>query len=170
MCLHVDNGDIDISPCSLLVAKRFTLDRLCCTKHFDPRSICFSSVSQKPLWFTPSCFASESNRGAGTRQQTCHCSPGTRLAVSLVQLATLTQDTDITDETISSWKFTFLSLCFSEASSSCRVGGGGGCAYRGQSIVTDPQTSLTFIKSEQKVAKQGNFVTTLLCEALKYTC
>ena len=103
-------------------------------------------------------------------QQTCRCSPGTRLAINLARLVTLTQNIDINDETISLYKCMFLSLCFLEASLSCRGGGGGGCAQRGQSIVTDPQTNLTFIKLDQNLAKLGNFVTTLLCEALKYTC
>ena len=61
-------------------------------------------------------------------QQTCRCSPGTRLAINLARLVTLTQNIDINDETISLYKCMFLSLCFLEACLSCRGGGGGGCA------------------------------------------
>lgn len=61
-------------------------------------------------------------------QQTCRCSPRTWLSINLARPVSLTQNIDINDETISLYKFMFLSLCFLEASLSSRGGGGGGWA------------------------------------------
>lgn len=61
-------------------------------------------------------------------QQTCRCSPRTRLSINLARPVSLTQNIDINEETISLYKVMFLSLCFLEASLSCRGGGGGGWA------------------------------------------
>lgn len=60
ICLRIDNSDIDISPCALLVAKRFTLDRLCCpynkafwsTKHLLQLSEPRNSLCLDPSFFS----------------------------------------------------------------------------------------------------------------------
>ena len=95
ICLHVDNSDIDISPCSFLVAKRFTLDRLRCihnkafwsTKHLLQRSEPRNSICLTLVLLLPSQTGAQAQR-----PQACHCYYRKLLYITLARLSALTEE------------------------------------------------------------------------------
>lgn len=139
ICLHTDNSDIDISPRSLLVAMRLTSGRFCCTpnKAFwsTKHLLQLSWVQKTPFASLLSYWLPSQTEAQAPGQLASAGAVGTAVH-HLAQLTTYRGNSN----TMSSYKWMYLSSCFSEASLSWW--GWAEVCGEGQSIATYPQTNL----------------------------
>lgn len=168
ICLYVDNGDIDISPCSLLVAKRFTSDRLCCTHNkafWSTKHLLQLSESRSSPCLIPALFCFQVKQGPRLRgSRPCHSCHRELLYISLAQLRTLRESPDSQDTT-PSYQYMYLPYMFLK-SQFIRVEVGRG-VWRGATHSDLPTDKPNTIQLGQNRAKHGNFITPLLRKSLK---